>query len=135
MIYKKIQICGSATTLIVQKILTETNLFQSSDEQDISDLALFACAPLYLDSVSFKSDFKTHKWIKLDWQTFSQLCFYSESNHEYLENLKGAKYDIKRNLELGFENNMIKNYKTFDYIKNDSQTHGIGVASVYIPVA
>jgi inorganic pyrophosphatase/exopolyphosphatase len=60
---KKIIICGSATTLIIQKMLTESHLFQSpisedilfqsSSCEDISQLALFAIAPLSLDSINF----------------------------------------------------------------------------------
>jgi inorganic pyrophosphatase/exopolyphosphatase len=73
---KKITICGSATTLIVQKILTESDLFQTSSAEDTSELALFACAPLSLDSFHFQSDFKVHKWIDLDQQMFEQLCTY-----------------------------------------------------------
>ena len=64
---KKLIICGSATTLIVQKMLTESELFtSSSDPLENQQLALFACAPLYLDSISFQEDFKVHKWIDLD---------------------------------------------------------------------
>ena len=29
---------------------------------------------------------------------------------------------------------MIKNYKTFDYIKSQDQTYGIGISSIYIPI-
>ena len=64
---KKIIICGSATTLIIQKMLQESDLFNSSSNtKDIQDLALFACAPLSLDSINFQIDFKVHKWIDLD---------------------------------------------------------------------
>ena len=39
------------------------------------------------------------------------------------------------NLALGCENNLIKNYKTFDYIKiADGTFKGIGISSIYIPV-
>ena len=132
---KKIMICGSATTLIIQKMLTESELFNSSNQKENSDLALFACAPLSLDSVSFQIDFKDCKWIDLDIQIFEQLCFYyCKCPREYLDACKATKYNIKKNLELGCFNNLIKNYKTFDYIKNGQNVHGVGVSSIYIPI-
>lgn len=133
---KKIMICGSATTLIIQKMLQESEIFQSGDQQDVSDLALFACAPLYLDSIGFQEDFKVHKWIELDHQMYEQMCFYYNRNPlEYLECCKINKYDIKQNVELGCYNNLIKNYKTFEYIRQADKTFkGVGVSSIYIPI-
>jgi len=108
----------------------------SSDPLENQQLALFACAPLSLDSINFQQDFKVHKWIDLDEQMFEQLCFhYQRDPREYLECCKINKYDIKQNVELGCFNNLIKNYKTFDYIKQANNTYkGIGVSSIYIPV-
>ena len=51
-------------------MLTESELFNSDDKNEIADLALFACAPLSLDSVGFQNDFKDFKWIDLDMQMF-----------------------------------------------------------------
>lgn len=42
---------------------------------------------------------------------------YNGSPFEYLEGTKVNKYCVKLNVELGCYNNLIKNYKTFDYIK------------------
>jgi hypothetical protein len=134
---KKVLICGSASTLIIQKILEESNLIKyNHNTEDISELALFACAPLSLDSIHFQDDFKVHKWIDLDQQMFDQLIhYYKKDPIEYLESCKIDKYDIKKNVELGCFNNLIKNYKTFDYIKQDDDTYrGIGISSVYIPI-
>jgi inorganic pyrophosphatase/exopolyphosphatase len=51
---KRVIICGSATTLIIQKMLQESSLFETSGtNEEIQQLALFACAPLSLDSISF----------------------------------------------------------------------------------
>ena len=50
---KKIMKCGSATTLIVEKFFKETEVFKTCDQAEISLLALFSCAPLTLDSLSF----------------------------------------------------------------------------------
>jgi inorganic pyrophosphatase/exopolyphosphatase len=63
---KKIMICGSACTLMIQKMLTDSDLFNSGDKQEISNLALFACAPLSLDSLCFHPELKETKWIELD---------------------------------------------------------------------
>lgn len=67
---------------------------------------------------------------------FEQMCFlYNQNPWEYLECCKINKYDIKQNIELGCFNNLIKNYKTFDYIKQaDKSFKGVGISSVYIPV-
>jgi len=52
-----------------------------------------------------------------------------------LECCKINKYCVKQNIELGCHNNLIKNYKTFDYIKQADKTYkGVGVSSIYIPV-
>jgi len=44
-----------------------------------------------------------------------------------------TKYNTKLNLDLGCKNNLIKNFKAFDYIPVDDGTYGVGVSSVYIP--
>jgi len=54
---------------------------------------------------------------------------------EYLESLKHTKYDLKMNIELGCHNLIIKNYKTFEYIVHPDGTSGIGISSIYIPIA
>lgn len=60
---------------------------------------------------------------------------YNGSPFEYLESTKVNKYCVKLNVELGCYNNLIKNYKTFDYIKmGGGQFKGIGISSIYVPI-
>jgi hypothetical protein len=59
-------ICGSAATLIIQKMLQESELFNEGNDQELANLALFACAPLSLDSLCFSKELKGCKWIDLD---------------------------------------------------------------------
>lgn len=97
---------------------------------------------MYLDSMAFQLAFKEHKWVDLDYRMFEQLCsyqfplvFFMLRAHEYLEQQKFNKYCIEMNVNLGCENNLIKNYKTFDYIKlEDGTFKGVGISSIYIPV-
>ena len=55
LIEKKMLKCGSATTLIVSKLLSETEVFRDKEqpEGEISRLALFSMAPLTLDTLNF----------------------------------------------------------------------------------
>lgn len=67
---------------------------------------------------------------------YNQLVLYkSECKMDYLEALKHTKYDLAMNIDLGCHNLIIKNYKTFEYIVHKDGVHGIGISSIYIPIA
>ena len=83
---------------------------------------------------------KIHKWTDIDWDTFTTLMKHATSTNqsnpiEYLDTLKSTKYNVAQNIDLGCRNNFAKNFKAFDYITSGPLTFGIGVSSIYIPVA
>ena len=133
---KKIQVIGSATTLVAEKLLYSTDVFKDLPEQEVADLALFISAPIYLDTIGFMPEMKTFKWLDVDWDTFQTLMKHcsSQNPEEYLSSLKHTKYNVMANIGLGCRNNFIKNFKAFDYITSGPITYGIGISSIYIPV-
>ena len=81
LIKKEIQLIGSATTLVANKLLEGKEFF--AEETDSSDLALFLSAPISLDSYNFEPSLFESKWTNLDKQTFSKL---QEFNQDLKQN-------------------------------------------------
>lgn len=80
-----------------------------------SDLALFLCAPITLDSSNFKEELFELKWTGEDIDTFKCLQDFNQSlkadGSAYWKKLSDSKTNVKANLALGPRNMMVKNYK------------------------
>lgn len=55
-------------------------------------------------------------------------------NSTYNEFLIDQKFNLQHALELGCYPNLIKNYKTFEYIKVGNKAYGVGISSIYVPI-
>jgi len=56
--------------LVAEKLLYNTDLFRDLPEQEVTDLALFISAPIYLDTIGFMPEMKISKWLDVDLDTF-----------------------------------------------------------------
>lgn len=129
-ITRKVQLMGSATSLVTN------SYFEKGFEID-SDLALFLSAPISLDTYNFKDDLYGHKWNDIDRDAFKLL---QEQNSDlkdhpakYWEDLNNAKTDVKANLALGIKNILIKDFKTYEIVKDGDHMRGIGASSIRVP--
>ena len=93
------------------------------DDKDFifdSDLALFLSAPISLDSYNFEPSLFGSKWTNVDKEIFERLQEFNldlkQNPKEYAESLLRSKQDIKKNLELGCKENLIKDFKQYDLI-------------------
>lgn len=108
--HKEVKLIGSASTLVAAHLL-EANFYDA-------DLALFAAAPLLLDSSNFLPKLHGNKWTDTDKEVFEKLKAVSpELNpEEYFNQLNDIKTDVQANLDLGLEALLIKDFKAYDLI-------------------
>ena len=119
LIEKQIELIGSATTLVIDRIIKEF-----PESIDI-DFAYFLQAPLVLDSYYFEENLKGSKWTEKDQEVYGYLNALTKTDKEYFNELFNAITNIELNLGLGINNLLIKDYKTYYLIENANS--GIGV--------
>lgn len=64
-------------------------------------------------------------------QVHEYLLKHADVGHDYWSAYNNAKYDIELNLKSGLRNMLIKDYKTYAFLKGEV---GIGVASIVVPL-
>lgn len=77
----------------------------------------FALSAVLLDTENFKPSLYGNRWIDIDKIVFDKIKSNDESisMDEYYKNINGAKFDEKKNLELGIKNLLLKDQKTYDW--------------------
>lgn len=126
---KQIELIGSATTLVIERLLKE---FPDSID---AELAHFLKAPIVLDSYNFEPTLKESKWTDKDMAVYKRLDELSsglEDGKMQFERLFNAITDVTMNLKLGFQSLLIKDFKTY-YLLNQGQT-GIGLGTIHVPL-
>ena len=127
---KQVELIGSATTLVVERLLKEF------PEAIDADLAHFLQAPIVLDSYNFEPTLKESKWTDRDLEVYKRLAELGgqskESGVAQFERLFNAITDIDLNLKLGFKSLIIKDFKTYFLIS--AGLVGIGVGTIHVPL-
>ena len=139
LVEKEIKLIGSASTLVINKLLASEDKFFAKDDASNSDLALFLSAPISLDSYNFEPNLYKSKWTDEDKSTFAKLQEFNtdlkQNANFYSQTLLASKQDVKKNLELGCKENLIKDFKVYDLIEDDDlNRYGIGVSSIVITI-
>jgi len=127
---KQVELIGSATTLVVEKLLAE---YPSAID---AELAHFLQAPIVLDSYYFEPSLKESKWTDRDLAVYKRLEELGgqakESGKVQFERLFNAITDVELNLKLGFPSLLVKDFKTYFLIKEGSL--GVGVGTIHVPL-
>ena len=127
---KQVELIGSATTLVVEKLLAE---YPTAID---ADLAHFLQAPIVLDSYNFEPSLKETKWTERDLAVYKRLGELGgqakETGQAQFERLFNAITDVELNLKLGFPSLLIKDFKTYFLIKEGAL--GVGVGTIHVPL-
>ena len=106
------ELCGSTTSLVVNNYLTQLTPHLLTPQ-----LAIFALAPILLDTSNFKPLFDGVKWTQTDVQAYSFLQQLFKDTHfdapGYFRILKKERKNLEANLQLGLRGLMGKDYKNY----------------------
>jgi inorganic pyrophosphatase/exopolyphosphatase len=110
--HKDVRFCGAAGTLVVKEMLEDTIWKDILIDKHV---ALFACAPILIDTVNFKEKMRGKKWDQVDEDVFKQLKEIAGDHipDDYFQNLYIKKTDIETNIKLGFHLLARKDYKNY----------------------
>ncbi|CAD8197899.1 unnamed protein product [Paramecium octaurelia] len=110
--FKKIEKVGSAVTLVAEHMQLEQNY---KCKQEIAEIAQLIMKTILIDTFNFQQNQYQIRWVDKDKQIFDlchSFCPQFDAKQEY-QHLTDLKYDVKLNLQLSLNQQLLKDYKKF----------------------
>mmetsp|Transcript_50636 Transcript_50636/g.58053 ORF Transcript_50636/g.58053 Transcript_50636/m.58053 type:complete len:385 (+) Transcript_50636:50-1204(+) len=106
---KQIELIGSATTFVAERFLNMTD-FQINEK-----LSTLMGSPILIDCINFPESLKGTRWKEKDLAIYNSLATQSDPklDDEYFDILNAIKFDEEKNIALGLQQNLRKDYKKF----------------------
>jgi len=103
---------GSCSTLILLNYYLTSPLMLGLFRGENID---FLVSAILQDSENFHQQMYKWRWVDLDKYVFDKICEIGTHSEDFYKNISDSKFDLKSNLDLGIENLMVKDKKTFVY--------------------